>query len=650
MLFLPPRREPVMRSTAPALVTGILFAIAVTHTVPARASWPADGLHINSLAPPTEPYLSFPFASDGAGGLFMKWNANLQRISPDGVLLFGAGLPLGSEADCAADGAGGLFVIDLVGFTLSLLRIDSAGNVMWTANACTTTYPKSNAHVSSDGAGGALVAWSEARPLPVPDDKRIAYCQRIDGNGNRLWADTGVLARKAKFTPQGHGLPPDEGVDVYVRDVCQGTPGGVAGGGFVLASIDPPTLNNTAYDSINIISAAGTLTGQNGAPDPSLFAIPDGSGGIYVSIPPANGAYLAAGTFNLATIQPISRYSQNGTFLWAADLGVPSLTRHGAAIAMTSGGIIAAWIQDSGDVYAQKFNESGVPQWDLSGVPVCTVAYSQQEAVVATDFAGGAYVAWSDGRYGESDLYLEHLDATGAPTLGGDHGIPITSQVGNEVHTTLYTDPAGYLIVAWNGAGGNFAQRFEMSTVSVAISSFTARAHDGHVVLEAELRSNLQVHGVKIYRATGDNALLLLQAAGTPDAQRFRYEDASVLPGTRYRYQLAMTDADGEFLSPIVELTTAALTTELRQNQPNPFNPETAISFTLEKSARASVQIYAADGARVRTLLDEARGAGTHRVTWNGRDDNGQPVSSGIYFYRLTADKFSATRKMVLLK
>jgi hypothetical protein len=206
------------------------------------------------------------------------------------------------------------------------------------------------------------------------------------------------------------------------------------------------------------------------------------------------------------------------------------------------------------------------------------------------------------------------------------------------------------LIVAWNGAGGNFAQRFEMSTVSVAISSFTARAHDGHVVLEAELRSNLQVHGVKIYRATGDNALLLLQAAGTPDAQRFRYEDASVLPGTRYRYQLAMTDADGEFLSPIVELTTAALTTELRQNQPNPFNPETAISFTLEKSARASVQIYAADGARVRTLLDEARGAGTHRVTWNGRDDNGQPVSSGIYFYRLTADKFSATRKMVLLK
>jgi hypothetical protein len=90
----------------------------------------------------------------------------------------------------------------------------------------------------------------------------------------------------------------------------------------------------------------------------------------------------------------------------------------------------------------------------------------------------------------------------------------------------------------------------------------------------------------------------------------------------------------------------------LDQNYPNPFNPATTISFELPAGAsqRVRLSIYDATGARVRTLIDDALPGGRHSRTWDGRNHAGSPVSSGIYFYRLTAASQSQTRKMVLLK
>jgi hypothetical protein len=88
----------------------------------------------------------------------------------------------------------------------------------------------------------------------------------------------------------------------------------------------------------------------------------------------------------------------------------------------------------------------------------------------------------------------------------------------------------------------------------------------------------------------------------------------------------------------------------LAQNYPNPFNPQTTIAFSLKSRGVVTLAIYNVAGERVRTLADEAFAAGAHTKVWDGRNDAGSPVSSGIYFYRLTAPGFSQTRKMVLLK
>jgi hypothetical protein len=84
---------------------------------------------------------------------------------------------------------------------------------------------------------------------------------------------------------------------------------------------------------------------------------------------------------------------------------------------------------------------------------------------------------------------------------------------------------------------------------------------------------------------------------------------------------------------------------------PNPFNPTVAIQFDLARPSRVQLQIFAVDGTIVRTLLDEERAAATGaRVTWDGSDNTGAPVASGVYLIRFTASGVSETRRIVLLK
>jgi hypothetical protein len=94
-------------------------------------------------------------------------------------------------------------------------------------------------------------------------------------------------------------------------------------------------------------------------------------------------------------------------------------------------------------------------------------------------------------------------------------------------------------------------------------------------------------------------------------------------------------------------------TLKLSQNYPNPFNPETQIKYSLpvsENNQRATLVIYDQLGQKVKTLVNEIKPSGRYEVTWNGRNDNGEMTSSGIYFYHLKYGKNISVKKMVLLR
>lgn len=88
----------------------------------------------------------------------------------------------------------------------------------------------------------------------------------------------------------------------------------------------------------------------------------------------------------------------------------------------------------------------------------------------------------------------------------------------------------------------------------------------------------------------------------------------------------------------------------LSQNFPNPFNPTTHINFELPRSSDVQLEIYNVIGQKVTTLADGNYPAGVHTLLWDGRNNSGEKVTSGIYFYRLVAGDFKATKKMLLLK
>jgi hypothetical protein len=89
---------------------------------------------------------------------------------------------------------------------------------------------------------------------------------------------------------------------------------------------------------------------------------------------------------------------------------------------------------------------------------------------------------------------------------------------------------------------------------------------------------------------------------------------------------------------------------DLAQNAPNPFNPMTTIKLALPEERHVQLRIYDAKGRVVRTLVDQKMKPGYHFIPWDGRDERGHPVTSGIYLYRVVAEDFTSAKKMILMK
>ncbi|MBN1893440.1 T9SS type A sorting domain-containing protein, partial [bacterium] len=89
---------------------------------------------------------------------------------------------------------------------------------------------------------------------------------------------------------------------------------------------------------------------------------------------------------------------------------------------------------------------------------------------------------------------------------------------------------------------------------------------------------------------------------------------------------------------------------ELSQNYPNPFNPETMIHYAIPEQGSVKISVFNLTGQSVRTLVDERKAPGKYAVRWDGRNDHGQPMPSGIYIYRIRSENRVKSRRMVLMK
>jgi hypothetical protein len=131
-------------------------------------------------------------------------------------------------------------------------------------------------------------------------------------------------------------------------------------------------------------------------------------------------------------------------------------------------------------------------------------------------------------------------------------------------------------------------------------------------------------------------------------------------PADSLYYRISAIDADGYaggYSLPAFFSTATSVGHEparyefaLYQNVPNPFNPSTRISYDLPARSPVMLRVYDVDGRLVRKMVDAVQGPGAFSADWNGQNDQGHPVASGVYFYRLDAGPRVETRKMVFLK
>jgi hypothetical protein len=127
---------------------------------------------------------------------------------------------------------------------------------------------------------------------------------------------------------------------------------------------------------------------------------------------------------------------------------------------------------------------------------------------------------------------------------------------------------------------------------------------------------------------------------------------SGVSQSTNYRVTFGFWQVGVTSPTDVEEIVTPELPVSfsLSQNYPNPFNPSTVIEFTVPSRGHIELSVYNLLGQRVATLVDEPMNPGVYRAVWYGTDQAGRRVASGIYFYRLKADQFLKTKKMVLLK
>lgn len=211
-----------------------------------------------------------------------------------------------------------------------------------------------------------------------------------------------------------------------------------------------------------------------------------------------------------------------------------------------------------------------------------------------------------------------------------------------------------YGCVQWNGFHGN---RFNsgwkelVTRTDAAVTAWMYEIDDGMLRLIWSVAG--EIREWDLFRRTEDKEFELVASGLREDgAGTIIYTDGSVEEGLSYTYRLTKAGGGESAETELIEIPVT--NARLYQNHPNPFNPGTTIAFTIpgQSSERrnALLSIYDVRGVLVKTLVNGPVAGGRHEAIWDGRNNRGISVSSGVYFARFASGGYSAVRKMILLR
>jgi hypothetical protein len=647
-----------------AFIVAILVGLSSAH-----AGWIKDGIPIcSSLGDQWYACIT----SDGAGGAFIAWyevrldsldsDIYVQRIDRDGNILWEPdGVPIsitvGSQSDpeIVQDGLGGVIIAwrDARSGTYHVYvqRVDGSGNVMWTPNGipvCSVVYPQYMPLVVPDGRGNYFVSWRDDR-----HGYGQIYCQKLDGGGNPLWPAEAVQ------------VCPTLGWEDHHRMISD------TAGGVILVWVDERYGFLSHYIYAQRLDENGNLIWTTSGAPICLFdylktfleCIPDGAGGGIVTWHD-NGS----GPENVYA----QRFTHSGTILWTAR-GEPVCEASGDQIGphLTSdaaGGAIIAWLDGRDgrdDIYAQRIGANGASMWQTDGIMLRKGpdASGLDWAIpdIVRDENGGAIITWQEGPGdpGLWDIFAQRIDGAGS-LLWPDTAVAICQAPGGQYYPQIGLNGDSGAIITWRDMrqdtiGAVYAMRVTANgeTVATLLQSWAASIEHGQIRLEWSLSEIDAGAEFIVLRSEASGGTYEELTSVEVERQRLLFScvDNTCEAGLSYRYRVDVeVDGSRKTLFETEVVTLPRMELALLQNYPNPFNPSTMIEYRLPEKAQVRLEIYDTAGRRVACVVDGGQKAGSHSVKWDGKDASGRAVSSGVYFYRLTAGRKTMSRKMVLLK
>ncbi|MBN2088998.1 T9SS type A sorting domain-containing protein [candidate division KSB1 bacterium] len=223
---------------------------------------------------------------------------------------------------------------------------------------------------------------------------------------------------------------------------------------------------------------------------------------------------------------------------------------------------------------------------------------------------------------------------------------PREHAIGPYLISVNVTDGTDHLRLAWKISNKD----------AVELSLFAGTVVDNqYVELNWETSYERDNFGFNIMRSmtrNGDYTRLNRSPIPANELMKYQFTDKNIIAGMSYYYRLEDIEYSGRrtIHEPIEVQIDRPKDFELTQNFPNPFNPVTRIQYQLPEPANVIITIYNLRGQKVRTLVNEKKFAGHHYAIWDGRDQAGQEVASGIYFYHFQSKKYRQIRRMVFLK
>ncbi|HEX9933659.1 MAG TPA: FlgD immunoglobulin-like domain containing protein, partial [bacterium] len=302
------------------------------------------------------------------------------------------------------------------------------------------------------------------------------------------------------------------------------------------------------------------------------------------------------------------------------------------AVAMDArGGFIVVWTDHrngNADIYAQRYDSLGSRLGKNFKVNDDSEAAYQWTPTIAMDDLGNALIAWSDQRNGNNDIYAQQYDLEGRP-VNANFKVNDDSGSGDQKNPCLATSGSGNSVIVW--------EDYRDGSARVTAQQFDSQGR----------RAGLN------YRVANEDANPPQESpvvAVNEDQIAFVWTDKRRGMGWDVYGKLVACNWDSLINVEERENQKSPDTYMLFQNFPNPFNEKTVIRYRLAKTSRVILRIVNALGQEIRRLVDEEQPAADHAVQWDGKNDSGSPVVSGVYLVRMEGSGFAKTRKAVLMR